>query len=81
MLKIDLPAPCGRFARVRADLVAQHPSLGPEWHAVLEFNPSALTPSGGPDRVWLVVHGRPRLLPANILELSQPSRGRGRSNS
>jgi hypothetical protein len=79
MHEIKLPVPSGRVARVRPDLLAQHPSLGREWHAVLDFNPSALTPTAGADRVWILVRGRPRLLPASILELGHPDRGHSTS--
>jgi hypothetical protein len=34
----------------------------------MERNPGALTPEPGADRVWILVAGRPRLLPRRILE-------------
>jgi hypothetical protein len=58
----------GMVARLRPQLLAQHPSIGCGWHEVLERNPGALTPEPGEDRVWVLVAGRPRLLPRTILE-------------
>ena len=62
-------------ARVRPRLQAQHPSLGTEWHQVIERNPGALTPDPDPDHVWILVGGRPRLLPRSILEFSDRTSG------
>jgi hypothetical protein len=58
----------GMVVRLLPQLVAQHPSIGCGWHHVMERNPGALTPEPGADRVWVLVAGRPRLLPRTILE-------------
>jgi hypothetical protein len=63
----------GIYARVLPHLRASHPSLGTDWYPVLGRNPDALTPDPGPDRVWIVVGGRPRLLPIGILDVADRS--------
>jgi len=58
------------MARLRPALLAQHPSLGPQWYRVHERNEAALCPEPGPGQVWLEVGERMRLLPVAILEFS-----------
>jgi len=64
----DSAFPAGAMARLQPHLLPQHPSLDADWHPILARNPTALSPEAGPDRVWLMVNGRARLLPRAILE-------------
>jgi len=59
-----------RMARLRPDLAAQHPSIGPEWFPVLKRNAASLRPDPLPGHVWVCVDGRPRLLPVSLFEFS-----------
>ena len=58
-------------ARLRAELAAQHPSIPAHtWHLVLNRNPGALHPEPDSGQVWIVIEGRPRLLPMEYFEFT-----------
>jgi hypothetical protein len=67
---LAISRPTSRLARLRPGLEPQHPSLGSDWHRVVERNEAALSPEPGPGQIWLQVGKRLRLLPASLFDFS-----------